>query len=38
MTHAGKKRWSCFFDQLAARLRWIRVSYQAAILMGSVLL
>ncbi|MGX0879970.1 hypothetical protein ACSSV4_004689, partial [Roseovarius sp. MBR-154] len=33
-----KQRWSCFFDQLAARLRWIRVSYQAAILMGSVLL
>lgn len=30
------QRWSCFFDQIAAHLRWIRVSYQAAILMGSV--
>jgi hypothetical protein len=29
-------RWSCFFDQIAAQLRWIRVSSQAAILMGSV--
>ena len=35
---SSKERWSCFFDRLAARLRWIRVSYQAAILMGSVLL
>ncbi len=32
------QRWSCFFDQFAALLRWIRVSHQAAILMGSVLL
>ena len=30
------QRWSCFFDQSAAFLRWIRVSYQAAILTGSV--
>lgn len=30
------ERWSCFFDQIAAKLRWIRVSYQAAILMGLV--
>lgn len=33
---AEELRWSCFFDQSAAFLRWIRVSYQAAILMGSV--
>lgn len=32
------ERWSCFFDQFAARLRWIRVSHQAAILVGSILL
>jgi PAS domain S-box-containing protein len=32
----GDQRWSCFFDQIAAQLRWIRFSYQAAILMGSV--
>ena len=32
----SKERWSCFFDQIAAKLRWNRVSYQAAILMGSV--
>jgi transcriptional regulator with XRE-family HTH domain len=32
------QRWSCFFDQNAAQLRWIRVSHQAAIFMGSVLL
>jgi hypothetical protein len=32
----GIERWSCFFDQIAAQLRWIRFSYQAAILMGSV--
>lgn len=30
------QRWFCFFDQIAAQLRWIRVSYQAVILMGSV--
>jgi len=30
--HGGGQRWSCFFDQNAARLRWIRVSHQAAIL------
>ena len=34
----SKERWSLFFDQFAAQLRWIRVSCQAAILMGSVLL
>jgi hypothetical protein len=34
----GEERWSCFFDQNAAQLRWIRVSHQAAIFMGSVLL
>ena len=31
-------RWSSFFDQSAALLRWIRVSCQAANLIGSVLL
>jgi hypothetical protein len=36
MTAADIQRWSCFFDQIAAQLRWIRVSSQAAILMGSV--
>jgi hypothetical protein len=30
-------RWSSFFDQFAALLRWIRVSCQAANLIGSVL-
>jgi len=30
------ERWSCFFDQIAAQLRWIRVSYHAAIFVGSV--
>lgn len=35
---AMDQRWSCFFDQNAAQLRWIRVSHQAAIFMGSVLL
>jgi hypothetical protein len=34
----GEERWSCFFDQFAARLRWIRVLHQAAIFTGSVLL
>ena len=34
----GCYRWSCFFDQNAARLRWLRVSHQAAILTGSILL
>ena len=34
----GGKRWSWFFDQFTAYLRWIMVSNQAAILVGSVLL
>jgi hypothetical protein len=38
ITAPPEERWSCFFDQFAALLRWIRVSHQAAILMGSVLL
>jgi acetyl esterase/lipase len=33
----GYVRWSSFFDQFAALLRWIRVSCQAANLIGSVL-
>ena len=32
------QRWSWFFDQFTAYLRWIMVSNQAAILVGSVLL
>lgn len=34
----SEERWSCFFGQFAALLRWIRVSHQVAILIGSVLL
>jgi hypothetical protein len=34
----GRQRWSCFFDQFAALLRWIRFSFQAANFIGSVLL
>jgi hypothetical protein len=37
-TLVRRQRWSCFFDQFAAKLRWIRIFYQAAILMGSILL
>jgi hypothetical protein len=33
----SRVRWSSFFDQFAALLRWIRVSCQAANLIGSVL-
>lgn len=35
--HGGllQQRWSWFFDHFAALLRWIRVSCQAAILIGS---
>jgi fido (protein-threonine AMPylation protein) len=36
--HGRLQRWSCIFDQNAAQLRWIRVSHQAAIFIGSVLL
>ena len=32
------QRWSWIFDQFAALLRWIRVSFQAANLIGSILL
>lgn len=34
----ARKRWSWIFDQYAALLRWIRISFQAANLIGSVLL
>ena len=33
-----QERWSYIFDQFAALLRWIRVSFQAANLVGSFLL
>jgi len=37
-TNFRGERWSYFFDQFAALLRWIRFSFQAANLIGSVLL